>query len=159
MILVTLGTQDKPFERLLASIEEQIEKGNIIEEVVVQAGYTKFSTDKMQVFDLVDREEFVRLVNECNILITHGGVGSILTGLKNNKKVIACPRLYKYGEHMNDHQMQIVSVFAKEGYLLEYQENDDLGEVLKRVADFSPKKFASNTEKFVNMIEQFIEHN
>ena len=114
---------------------------------------------KMQVFDLVDREEFVRLVNECNILITHGGVGSILTGLKNNKKVIACPRLYKYGEHMNDHQMQIVSVFAKEGYLLEYQENDDLGEVLKRVADFSPKKFASNTEKFVNMIEQFIEHN
>lgn len=159
MIFVTLGTQDKPFERLLASIEEQIEKGNIIEEVVVQAGYTKFSTDKMQVFDLVDREEFVRLVNECNILITHGGVGSILTGLKNNKKVIACPRLYKYGEHMNDHQMQIVSVFAKEGYLLEYQENDDLGEVLKRVADFSPKKFASNTEKFVNMIEQFIEHN
>lgn len=159
MIFVTLGTQDKPFERLLASIEEQIEKGNIIEEVVVQAGYTKFSTEKMQVFDLVDREEFVRLVNECNILITHGGVGSILTGLKNNKKVIACPRLYKYGEHMNDHQMQIVSVFAKEGYLLEYQENDDLGEVLKRVADFSPKKFASNTEKFVNMIEQFIEHN
>ena len=159
MIFVTLGTQDKPFERLLASIEEQIEKGNIIEEVVVQAGYTKFSTEKMQVFDLVDREEFVRLVNECDILITHGGVGSILTGLKNNKKVIACPRLYKYGEHMNDHQMQIVSVFAKEGYLLEYQENDDLGEVLKRVADFSPKKFASNTEKFVNMIEQFIEHN
>ena len=159
MIFVTLGTQDKPFERLLASIEEQIEKGNIIEEVVVQAGYTKFSTEKMQVFDLVDREEFVRLVNECNILITHGGVGSILTGLKNNKKVIACPRLYKYGEHMNDHQMQIVSLFAKEGYLLEYQENDDLGEVLKRVADFSPKKFASNTEKFVNMIEQFIEHN
>ena len=159
MIFVTLGTQDKPFERLLASIEEQIEKGNIIEEVVVQAGYTKYATEKMQVFDLVDREEFVRLVNECNILITHGGVGSILTGLKNNKKVIACPRLYKYGEHMNDHQMQIVSVFAKEGYLLEYQENDDLGEVLKRVADFSPKKFASNTEKFVNMIEQFIEHN
>ncbi len=159
MIFVTLGTQDKPFERLLASIEEQIEKGNIIEEVVVQAGHTKYSTEKMQVFDLVDREEFVRLVNECNILITHGGVGSILTGLKNNKKVIACPRLYKYGEHMNDHQMQIVSVFAKEGYLLEYQENDDLGEVLKRVADFSPKKFASNTEKFVNMIEQFIEHN
>ena len=159
MIFVTLGTQDKPFERLLASIEEQIEKGNIIEEVVVQAGYTKYATEKMQVFDLVDREEFVRLVNECNILITHGGLGSILTGLKNNKKVIACPRLYKYGEHMNDHQMQIVSVFAKEGYLLEYQENDDLGEVLKRVADFSPKKFASNTEKFVNMIEQFIEHN
>ncbi len=159
MIFVTLGTQDKPFERLLASIEEQIEKENIIEEVVVQAGYTKYATEKMQVFDLVDREEFVRLVNECNILITHGGVGSILTGLKNNKKVIACPRLYKYGEHMNDHQMQIVSVFAKEGYLLEYQENDDLGEVLKRVADFSPKKFVSNTEKFVNMIEQFIEHN
>lgn len=159
MIYVTLGTQDKPFHRLLKSIEKQIEKGTIREEVIVQAGYTKYSTEKMKMFDLVDREEFSRLMDECNILITHGGVGSILTGLKRGKKVIACPRLYKYGEHMNDHQIQIVSVFAKEGYLLEYQEDDDLEVVLKKAETFIPKPFTSNTDKFVTIIEEFIDNN
>lgn len=159
MILVTLGTQDKPFTRLLENIEEQIEKGNIKEEVIVQAGFTKFNSKYMKIFDLVDREEFTDLINKCDLLITHGGVGSILTGLKNNKKVIVCPRLSKYGEHMNDHQIQIVNNFANEGYILAYQENDDLGELLKTVKKFRPNKFKSNTDKMISLISDFIEHN
>ena len=159
MILVTLGTQDKPFNRLLVNIEEQIKKGNIKEEVVVQAGFTKYESKNMKVFDLVDREEFQELITKCDLLITHGGVGSILTGLKNNKKVIVCPRLSKYGEHMNDHQIQIVSNFAKEGYILEYNDGDDLGKVLKNIKKFKPKKFKSNTDKFVSIIENFIAEN
>ena len=159
MILVTLGTQDKPFTRLLEKIDEQIENGNIKEEVVVQAGYTKYESKNMKVFDLVDREEFQNLITKCDLLITHGGVGSILTGLKNNKKVIVCPRLFKYGEHMNDHQIQIVENFAKEGYILEYEDGDDLGKLLKKVKKFNPKKFNSNTDKFISIIEIFIDKN
>ena len=157
MIYVTLGTQDKPFTRLLQKIEEQIEKGNIKEEVIVQAGYTKYTSEKMKTFDLVERDEFVRLIHNCDLLITHGGVGSILTGLKNQKKIIACPRLYKFGEHMNDHQIQIVSLFAKEGYILEFQEDDELESILKKVENFKPKEFQSNTEQFVKLIEEFID--
>lgn len=159
MILVTLGTQDKPFNRLLVNIEEQIKNGNIKEKVVVQAGFTKYESKNMKIFDLVDREEFQDLITKCDVLITHGGVGSILTGLKNNKKVIVCPRLAKYGEHMNDHQIQIVSNFAKEGYILEYNDGDDLGEILKNTKKFRPKKFKSNTDKFVSIIEKFIDKN
>lgn len=159
MILVTLGTQDKPFNRLLVNIEEQIKNGNIKEEVVVQAGFTKYESKNMKIFDLVDREEFQDLITKCDLLITHGGVGSILTGLKNKKKVIVCPRLAKYGEHMNDHQIQIVSNFAKEGYILEYNDGDDLGKVLKNIKKFRPKKFKSNTDKFVSIIENFIDKN
>ena len=157
MILVTLGTQDKPFTRLLDSINEQIEKGNIEDEVIVQAGYTKYESKNMKIFDLVDREEFQELINKCDLLITHGGVGSILTGLKNNKKVIVCPRLSKYKEHMNDHQIQIVNNFFKAGYILEFQEGDDLGEILKQAKKFKPKKFSSNTNNFVSVIEEFID--
>lgn len=159
MILVTLGTQDKPFNRLLERIEEQIEKGNIKEKVVVQAGFTKFDSKHMKIFDLVDRDEFKELITKCDLLITHGGVGSILTGLKNNKKVIVCPRLSKYGEHMNDHQIQIVNNFAKEGYILEYHDGDDLEKVLKEVKKFKPKKYISNTKKFISIIDDFISKN
>ncbi len=161
MILVTLGTQDKQFVRLLKAIDQEIEKGNIKEKVIVQAGFTvdKYQTKNMEMFDLLDREEFNKLVNECSLLITHGGVGSILTGLKANKKIIACPRLFKYKEHMNNHQVQIINEFEKAGYILGYNENDKLSDILKKSHKFKPKKYVSNTDKFIKIIEDFIENN
>ena len=161
MILVTLGTQDKPFVRLLKDIDSEIIKGNIKEKVIVQAGYSmnKYQTDNMEMFDLIDREVFSKLVSECSLLITHGGVGSILMGLKAGKKVIACPRLAKYKEHINDHQVQIINEFARAGYILSYNENDDLSTVLKQVKRFKPKKYVSNSNNLVNMIKEYIENN
>lgn len=159
MILVTLGTQDKPFKRLLDKVEEQIEKGNIKEEVIVQSGYTKYESKNMKIFDLIDRDEFNDLISKCNLLITHGGVGSILTGLKNNKKIIVCPRLEKYKEHLNDHQTQIVDRFEEAGYILSFNEDDDLELILKKVVDFNPQKYESNTLNFVKIIEEFIANN
>ena len=161
MILVTLGSQDKAFTRLLENIDKEIEKGNIKEKVVVQAGYTvdKYQTNNMELFGLVDRDEFRRLVSECSLLITHGGVGSILVGLKAGKKVIACPRLFKYKEHMNDHQVQIINEFAEAGYILAYNENDKLSDILEKAKKFKPKKYVSNTENFINIIKDFIDNN
>ena len=52
MILITLGTQDKQFTRLLESVQKEIDKGNIKDEVVVQAGHTKFESKDMEIFDL-----------------------------------------------------------------------------------------------------------
>ena len=89
MILVALGTQDKPFPRLLKEVENQIKKGNIKDEVIVQAGCTKFKSKHMKIFDLIPLEEFDKLISKCDLLITHGGVGTIVGALKQNKKVIA----------------------------------------------------------------------
>ena len=107
MILVTLGTQDKPFTRLLDAIQKAIDQKIIKEEVIVQAGCTKYESKDMKIFDLIPADEFDKLVKKCRILITHGGVGSIMTGLKAGKVVIAAPRLSKYKEHTNDHQKEI----------------------------------------------------
>lgn len=161
MILVTLGTQDKAFTRLLKCIDNAIEKGIIKDKVVVQAGYTKqkYQSKNMEMFDLIDRDEFTKLVKECDYLITHGGVGSILTGLKNNKKVIVCPRLFKYHEHMNDHQVQIVNEFAKAGYIIPFNDGDDLEDAIKKLPNFKPKKYISNTDNLVEMITDFIDKN
>lgn len=159
MILVTLGTQDKQFKRLLDNIQKEIDAGNIKDRVVVQAGYTKYNSKDMEIFDLVDRDKFNDLINKCDLLITHGGVGSILTGLKNNKKVIVCPRLSKYKEHINDHQVQIVDNFYNSGYILKYREGDNLKEILKQVKKFKPKKYISNTDNFIKIIEKFINEN
>lgn len=157
MILVTLGTQDKKFVRLLDSIQNLIDKKIIKERVVVQAGCTSdFKSNDMEIFDLIPMDEFDRLITECNILITHGGVGSITAGLKNNKIVIAAARLKQYGEHTNDHQLQIIENFSNEGYILNLENFNELDKVLEKVKKFTPKKYKSNTKKFVKLIEKEI---
>lgn len=161
MILVTLGTQDKQFFRILKDLDKAIDAGIIKDKVIVQAGYnaTRYETKNMEMFDLIDREKFSELVRECDILITHGGEGSILNGVKAGKKIIACPRLAKYGEHLNDHQLQIVSEFSNLGYILPYNDGDDLGEVIEKLKTFKPKKFVSNTENFIKLIKDYIDNN
>lgn len=157
MILITLGTQDKPFTRLLDKVEELIQKNVIQEEVVVQAGCTKYTSKDMQIFDLLPIDEFEKKMQECDLLITHGGVGSIVTGLKQHKKVIAVARLKKYGEHTNDHQLQIIEEFGKQGYILPLKDVSALEQVLKKVKNFKPKEYKSNTEKMVQTVEEWIE--
>ena len=58
MILVTLGTQDKSFKRLLEAIDKQIVLGNIKDQVIVQAGHTKYKSDNMTIFDFIPYDEF-----------------------------------------------------------------------------------------------------
>ena len=157
MILVTLGTQDKSFDRLLKEIDKQIELGNIKDKVIVQAGHTKYKSKNMEIFDLVEEEELEKLVSECNLLITHGGVGSILMGIKHNKKIIAVPRLKEFKEHTNDHQIQIIKEFSKAGYIIKVDKVNDLENALEEIKKFKPKKFKSNNEKFVKKIEDYID--
>lgn len=159
MILVTLGTQDKSFKRLLEKLDEEIENGHISDEIIVQAGHTKYESSNMKIFDFIDREEFNNLMKQCDILLTHGGVGSILTGLNNNKKVIATPRLSKYQEHINDHQLEIIKNFGEKGYIIPLIDLNDLIESLKKVKNFTPKKYTSNTESMIKILKEFIDDN
>ena len=96
MILVILGTQDKKFPRLLDCIEKEIEKGTIKDKVVVQAGQTDYTSSNMEIFDLLPAPEFDKMMDKADLIITHGGAGSILSAIKKGKKVIAAPRLAKY---------------------------------------------------------------
>lgn len=157
MILVTLGTQDKSFKRLLEAIDKQVELGNIKDKIVVQAGCTKYESKNMEIFDLIPMEKFDDLIKSCDLLITHGGVGSIITGLKNNKTVIAAARLEKYKEHTNDHQLQIIENFSNDGYILGLDNFDELDKVLEKAKTFKPKKYVSNTDKMIKIIEDFID--
>ena len=157
LILVTLGTQDKKFTRLLEAVQKQIDNKKITERVVVQAGCTwDFKSDDMEIFDLIPIDEFNKLMSECDFLITHGGVGFIVAGLKNNKKVIAAARLQEYGEHTNNHQLQIIENFSNDGYILVLNDFANLDNVLKKMKTFVPKKYKSNTKNFIKLVEKHI---
>ena len=157
MILVVLGTQDKGFPRLLEAVDKEIEKGTIKDKVVVQAGQTKYESKNMEIFDLLPLPEFEKTMDKADLIITHGGAGSILDAIKRGKKIIAAPRLAKYKEHHNDHQKQIIGEFAKQGYILELRDFNKLDKLIEKSKNFKPKKFESNTNNMIKLIEEYIE--
>lgn len=157
MILILLGTQDKPFPRILKAVSAQIKKGNIKEKVVAQIGCTEFRDDKIKTFDFVSKEKIEELIDRANIVITHGGVGLIIECLNKNKKVIVIPRLKKYKEHTNDHQLQIVKEFALKKYVLPLYDTKNLLSTLKKAKNFKPVKYESNAENFKNKIKEYID--
>ena len=157
MILVTLGTQDKNFVRLLEKIDQLINNGLIKDKVIVQAGFTKYNSENMDIFDLIPQDEFNDLMDRADIIITHGGVGNIISALEKNKKVIAVPRLAKYGEHINDHQTQIIAKFNALGYIIGLQDVDELDDAVKQIKKFKPKKFVHDNSKMLNLVSELID--
>ncbi|MGM9882453.1 MAG: PssE/Cps14G family polysaccharide biosynthesis glycosyltransferase [Bacilli bacterium] len=153
MILVTLGTQKEQFTRLL----DYIENSNIDDEIIVQAGHTKYESKKMKIFDFIPYEEMNKYINKADIIITHAGTGSVLTPLKKNKKVIVCARLQKYGEHIDNHQQELVEVLKEEGYVLELDENNSLDDLIVKIKKFKPKKYVSNTDNFIKKLQDDID--
>ena len=159
MIFVILGTQDKKFPRLLKAIQKKIDEGKINkkEEIIVQAGSTKFESKDMKIMDYIPVKEFEELVDKADLIICHAGVGTILTALKKGKKIIAAARLKKYGEHVNDHQLQILDNFTTEGYILALEDFDKIDILIKQAGNFTPAKFKSNKKFFLKELEREID--
>ena len=129
---------------------------DINEEIIMQTGSTDFSTDKdnIKVYKYLPPEQFAKYLNEATQIITHAGVGTLVQGLKLNKKMIVAPRLKKYKEHVNDHQLQILKTFEESGYIIPLYDFNDLDKKIKE--DFKPNKFESNNESFIDNLNKEI---
>lgn len=111
-IFITLGSQKFQFNRLLKAVDELCEKGTVdAEDVFAQIGYSDYLPKNFSYKKFLDRDEFSNEMEKANIVITHGGTGAIIGAVKKGKKVIAVPRLAKYGEHVDDHQLQLIKQF------------------------------------------------
>lgn len=142
MIFVTLGTQDKKFQRLL----DAVEKLNVHEKIIAQIGSTDFESNKMELHKFISKDEFDNYMKEASVIITHAGVGTIIEGLKLHKKMIVAARKKEYKEHVNNHQEQILKLFSKDGYILALDNFNDLEKLINK--DFTPKIFKSNNKIF-----------
>lgn len=153
MIFVALGTQDKSFKRLL-EIAEQL---NTVDKIVCQTGFTKYSSDKLEMHDYFNMSEYIEKIKQADVVLCHGGVGTMLNCLSLNKKIIVVPRLKKYDEHQNDHQLQVARIFKEQGHVLLYEEGDNINELYKIAKDFEPKPFISNNANFINKLKDYLD--
>lgn len=152
MVLVTLGTQRQHFARLLDYVGRMALPG----EILVQGGHTPVPEGLGREVGFISYAEMDALVERADIVVTHGGTGSILMALSHHKKVVACARLARYGEHVDDHQVEIVGAFAEAGYLIAVDESTEWEGFAERVAAFGPARFESNTDAFIARLRESI---
>ncbi|MBQ5734804.1 MAG: PssE/Cps14G family polysaccharide biosynthesis glycosyltransferase [Lachnospiraceae bacterium] len=156
MIFVTLGTQKFQLNRLLKLIDEYIEKGIIKDEVFAQIGNSDYIPVNYNYKQFIDKEEFDRCIKDASLIITHSGVGTIITAINLNKPVIVYPRLAKYKEHVDDHQIEIAEAFAKKRYVLACKENDNLSELIEKAYSYRFEKYVSQKEKIIKIVNDFL---
>lgn len=156
MIFVTVGSQKFQFNRLLKEIDKLIEEKKITEEIFAQIGYSDYLPKNYKYKSFLDRNEFTNIMSKCDKVITHGGTGAIIGAVKNEKKVIAVPRLSKYGEHVDDHQLQIIGEFEKMNFIYPIYEIEELGIGIRYVDEKTFKHYISNTKRIINSIEQYL---
>ena len=151
MIFITLGSQKFQFNRLLKAVDEIA----VDEEIFAQIGYSDYKPQHYKYKEFLDRDEFENMMSKADIVITHGGTGAIIEAVKKRKKVIAVPRLKKYGEHVDDHQIQLIGQF-RNLELIYACEDMDLEKALRTVKETEYKSYQSNTERIIKSLEEFI---
>lgn len=153
MVFVSVGTQKQQFTRIF----EMVENSEILknDEIVAQTGNTKFESKKIKLLPSIDSDKFNEYIAKADFVICHGGVGTIFNALENNKKVLVVPRLEKYKEHINDHQLEVACELEKEGYLIVYNDGEDFDKYVNKLKDFKPKKYLRN-ENFLDILRKEI---
>lgn len=156
MIFITVGSQKFQFNRLLIKIDKLIESGIIKEKVFAQIGVSDYKPMYFECVDFMTQEEFNNNIDLADVVITHAGTGVIVNSVKKGKKVIGVPRLSKFGEHVDDHQVQLIKEFGNLNFIEPCYEIGKLEDALKIVNEKEYDKYVSNTDNIVNNIKKFI---
>ena len=157
MIFVTVGSQKFQFDRLLKKIDELIEDGIIKDKVFAQIGESDYIPINYEYVNFMNQEEFNKKIDKSNLIITHAGTGVIVNSSKKGKKIIGVPRLKKFGEHVDDHQIELIREFEKMNFIEACYDLEGLDKVINIVNNKEYKRYKSNTQSIIQSIKKFIE--
>lgn len=145
MIFVTVGTHEQQFDRLIRSIDELY----LNEKIVVQTGYSNYIPQNVEWKKFYDYDEMNELISKSDICITHGGPATFMNVLEKGKIPIVVPRQKKYGEHVNDHQLNFAKRIVLQGYkLLVVEDTKKIKYHIDAVRKENVDLNFSNNEKF-----------
>ena len=156
MIFVAVGTQKFPFDRLLKGIDDLIEQGQLEADVFAQIGHTDYVPKNYQYQNFLSKDDFQSYISNCDLLITHSGVATIITGMKLEKPVVVVPRFASYGEHVDDHQLQIAESFSDKNLVLMCKDVEDLAQTVQEAGTHVFAKYVSQKERIVNTLREYL---
>ncbi len=157
MIFVVLGTQKFQLNRLLQKLDDYVEQGLITDEIYAQIGNSTYKPQNYSYKEFLDKKEFDETIGKADVVIAHSGVGTIITAIHANKPVVVFPRLAKYKEHVDDHQLEIAKAFEMKKYVLCCYENDDLLEIINKSKSYEFDEYVSQQKQIIGIIRNFLD--
>lgn len=159
MIFVTVGTHEQQLNRLIKEIDELKAEGVITSDVFIQVGFSDYQPRFCRWERFLSYDEMNNLMEEADIVITHGGPATFMNVIANGKRPVVVPRRKKFGEHVNDHQLDFCNRIVQEGYDLVVIE--DIKKIREYLNPSSSIAVKSNNECFVqhfsNLIAELVE--
>lgn len=155
MIFLPVGTQFG-FDRLVKAVDDAIAGKIIQDEVFAQIGPGDYKPVAMKYVINLGKEEFDGVFQSCNAVISHAGMGNIALAMKTQKPLLVLPRLKKYGEVVNNHQVDTARKFEELGHILAAYDENELVEKAKLLKTFVPKPRIPNRQRVIERISSFL---
>jgi len=156
LIFLCVGSREYQFDRLLKKIDNLLKENKIDEEIFAQIGQSNYIPKHYQYVRYMSPDDFRQKQLDADLIISHGGTGALVAALKLGKKVIAVPRLVKYQEHIDDHQIQVCDMLEKQQYLKVVYEMSDLYGMIQQVKKQKAVKQYSNPSNILSIIDEYI---
>ena len=155
MIFLTVGTQF-PFDRLVKSVDQAFDGRLINEEIFAQIGETSYKPLNFESVVSLEKNLFDKRLREASSVIGHAGMGTITMALKNHKPLLVMPRLKRYREHVNDHQVATARKFEELGHILVAYETEELPVKIEELKTFVPRKREAQPHAVAERIARFL---
>jgi UDP-N-acetylglucosamine transferase subunit ALG13 len=159
LIFVCVGSREYPFDRLLKKIDELVLEKVVSEKIFAQIGQSTYLPQTFEYVRFLSAADFEMYQNKADLIISHAGTGALISALKKGKQVIAVPRLAKYGEHIDDHQIQIAEVLEAEGYLRNVLDINELCHVIRACRERPITKRYLKKSNVLDIIINYINEN
>ena len=155
MIFLTIGTQF-PFDRLVKSVDEAISRKVFEAEIFAQIGESSYRPRNFKYVKSLQKSQFDCWARKASAIIGHGGMGTITVALDGNKPLLVMPRLRKYGEVVNDHQLAVARKFEELGHILVAYETEELPAKMEELKTFVPRKREAQPQAVAERIAKFL---
>ncbi|MFB9135751.1 beta(1,3)galactosyltransferase EpsH [Vibrio sp. AK197] len=154
MIFLTVGTQ-LPFDRLVKTVDLFAAKSHWL--FKAQIGKSSYHCVNMQASEFYPPDEMNELFNHAEVIVSHAGMGSIINALKLKKTIILFPRLSKFGEHRNDHQLDTLASFSNIQGIYVAEDEAQLLSLLEQLDQLEKPQGLETPERqrLVNKIKEF----
>ena len=156
-IFVPLGTQKFPFNRLIRALNDLVERGLYKPEEIVMQSSIYEETPRFVHYELLPASQFDELIDEAELVITHSGVNSIISCMTRNKPLIIVPRKKKYGEHVDDHQMEIAKLMQQKYDVVVVENIEKLEDAIELAKHHRYKEWISHNTELITAIRDIIE--
>ena len=158
LVFATVGAT-LPFDRMVETVSKLKASGHIPEDLVIQTGIGGLSPAGLETYETLPFDSMLSYLREADIVICHGGTGSLITALREGCRTIVMPRQFEKGEHYDNHQKEITRAFAGRGLVTAADNLEELAQALKSARARAPVSATTNPSRLIGHLADILAEN